>query len=89
MTAEYSSPMQFPCEFIIKVMGKNNDSFEKEVFDIVKNHFPTITASSISKRPSKDNNYMAISITVNAENQPQLDATYQALTENPAVIMAL
>ena len=89
MDQQYSSPMQFPCEFIIKIMGHNNDQFEVESLNIIKQHFPSVAEDQISKRPSKDSNYLALSVTVNAENQAQLDATYEALTKNPAVIMAL
>ena len=89
MEPNYSSPMQFPCQFVIKIMGHNNDEFQNDTLNIINKHFPAVGPNQISKRPSKDNNYLALSITVDAKNQDQLDATYRELTQAPSVIMAL
>ena len=89
MDEKYSSPMQFPCEFIIKIMGHNNDAFETEALQIITNHFDDVNHSNINKRNSKDSNYLALSVTVHAQNQEQLDATYRELSQSPSVIMAL
>ena len=84
-----TSALTFPCDFTIKVMGKNNPLFEEAVAFILKTHYPTITDNAFSKRPSKDNNYIAISITVQAISKEQLDALYQQLSDEPSILMAL
>ena len=84
-----TSILTFPCDFTVKVMGKYNSLFEETVTRIVKNHFPAITDNAFSKRPSKDNNYLALSITVVATSKEQLDALYQELSSEPLVLMAL
>ncbi len=84
-----SSPIEFPCDFMIKVMGKNQECFSETVLKHIQQHFPTITAKDLSTRPSKDGNYLAISVTVHAESQQILDNLYQKLTDDPAVLMAL
>lgn len=86
---EYSGPINFPCDFMIKVMGKANDAFEGKVYEIFHRHFPDVDKKNFSLRYSKDRNYLAISVTVHAENQPQLDSIYSELTQAPDVIMAL
>lgn len=86
---DFSSPLEFPCDFIIKVMGKKNDAFEAQVLGIVKQHFPKIKATEFKHRPSKDGNYLAISVTVPAESKAQLDALYQDLSNEPTILMAL
>ena len=86
---EHSSPIQFPCDFVVKVMGKAHDEFEKTVYTIIKKHFPDIADNSIKQRHSKDRNYLALSITVHAESKQQLDSLYQDLSSNNQIIMAL
>lgn len=85
----YSSPMEFPCDFMIKVMGKADSEFEANVLAIIKKHFPKIRADEFHNRPSKDHNYLAISVTVPAQSKEQLDALYQDLSNEPTILMAL
>lgn len=88
MTAS-TTALTFPCDFTIKVMGKNDPLFEETVASILKMHYPAITDNAFSKRPSKDNNYIAISIMVLATSKEQLDAVYQQLSDEPLILMAL
>lgn len=85
----FSSPMEFPCDFIIKAMGKNNDTFINAVKHIIQTHFSDVKNDQFNTRPSKDGNYTAISVTVRAESKEQLDKLYQDLTNEPSVLMAL
>ena len=85
----YSSPLEFPCDFIIKVMGKNDGNFEKLITDIVKKHYPEISKDVITTRPSKDNNYLAVTIKVHAQSKEELDKLYQELSNTPEILMAL
>lgn len=86
---EFSSPMEFPCDFIIKAMGKNNDDFVNTVKRIVTTHFPKVSADQFKTRASKDGNYTAVSVAVYAESKEQLDNLYKDLTDEPSVLMAL
>lgn len=74
---EHSSPIEFPCDFIIKVMGKTEEGFEKLVLDIIQKEFPDIKTDDIKKRPSKEKNYIALTVTVYAESKEQLDRVYK------------
>ena len=81
--------LTFPCSFPIKALGKNTDDFEQVVFDIFRQHVPDLQQCKINSRPSKDNNYLSITITIEAQSQAQLDAIYQDLSAHPKVVMAL
>lgn len=83
------SIIQFPCDFTLKIMGKANNAFEEIALAIVKKYFPTLDASRIQKKFSKDNNYLSLSITVYAESKTQLDAAYQALSSTKEILMVL
>lgn len=83
------SPLQFPCEFPIKIVGNNHEQFELEVYTIVRKHFPDLSESSLQTRTSRDKSYLAITVTVMAKSQSELDAIYEELTQCELVIMAL
>ena len=88
MTQEQSL-LQFPCSFPIKVMGRSGDDFEFEVVQIMRRHVPNLAEGAISRRDSKQNNYAALTITIEAQSREQLDAIYQDLTACEHVLMAL
>lgn len=82
------SLIDFPCEFTIKTFGKASQEYELSVLNIIKEH-AALNENAIRQRYSKGNNYLALSITIDAESKEQLDHIYQALSSNPLVIMAL
>ncbi|MDF1761735.1 MAG: DUF493 domain-containing protein [Coxiellaceae bacterium] len=86
---QHSSPIQFPCDFVLKVMGKQQDSFKQAVLSHVQKHYPDTKQSDLSERISKDGNYLALTVTVHAESQADLDKLYQDLSSDPEVLMAL
>jgi len=81
--------LQFPCQFPIKVMGKNTSSFIGDIQAILCSHFPELEVSSIQKKESKEGKYISISITVEAQNKEQLDKLYLEITGHGEVVMAL
>jgi putative lipoic acid-binding regulatory protein len=81
--------LKFPCQFPIKVMGRSDLEFDVLVIDIVRRHVPAIQEQAVTSRPSKDGNYLAVTVIVQATSKQQLDAIYQDLTSNPQVLMTL
>ena len=81
--------LTFPCQFPIKIIGENNDRLLVEIADIVRQHFPLTADASIQSRTSKQDKYLAITVTVEAHDKPSLDALYQALTKHPGIKMVL
>lgn len=89
MNNEEKKPLlEFPCEFTFKVMGKNLPAFERGVRKIIKQHFPG-SKHTFRKRASKDSNFLALSIQVQAESQRQLNDTYKALSTCEYVMVTL
>jgi putative lipoic acid-binding regulatory protein len=80
---------EFPCQFPIKVMGKTSDDFDALVVEIIRRHVDDIKEGAVISRPSKAGNYTAVTVMIEATSRAQLDAIYQGLTANPAVLMAL
>lgn len=83
------SLMVFPCDFEIKIIGKNTDSFLSDITMIVRKYFPKLKGKAIRSHPSKQNNYLSISITLPVKDQITLDKLYCELTKHPAIKMVL
>ena len=83
------SPLEFPCDFPIKIMGATEGPFREACISIVKNHAPTLSENDIQERASSNNKYLSLTITVHVENRPQLDAIYRELHASGHVLMSL
>ena len=81
--------LEFPCEFPIKIMGARVDDFAQTVLEVVLRHAPDFDAGAMQMRPSSKGNYLAITCTVNATSQAQLDALYVELSSHPLVKVVL
>jgi len=83
------TPFSFPCEFSVKTFGKNTPEYQQAVLTIMRQHVPDLTESCLKERASRDENYLALTITFTAKDKAQLDAIYQALTDCDLVTLAL
>ncbi|MES0371793.1 MAG: DUF493 domain-containing protein [Mariprofundaceae bacterium] len=83
------SPLTFPCEFPVKVMGLNSDSFENEIFMIANQHVPNLGEAAINSKPSRTAKYLSVTVTITAQSREQLDTLYQAFNNHPDVKMVL
>jgi len=83
------SPLTFPTDFPIKVMGKRVSGFAQAVVEIVQQHAPDFDPATIELRLSKEGTYLSVTATVNATSRSQLDDLYRALTAHPLVKVVL
>lgn len=83
------SVIEFPCKFPIKVIGDARDDFAQAVLNACQTQIADITADAITMRPSKTNKYIALTVTVAAESQAQLDAIYLAINQLSGLKMVL
>ena len=83
------SLLKFPCEFPIKIMGKNHHGFHQAVIEILKKHLKDFDTTEFKEVESKKKNYCSITVYVNATSQQHLDGIYMELTASDWVIMAL
>lgn len=88
MAAKNEGLLEFPCEFIIKVMGKNSSTFEGVVLSIFRKHVQDLSEGAIALRESKEKKYLAMTVTFTATSQTQLDQIYTELSADDEVIMA-
>lgn len=83
------SPLEFPCDFPLKIIGKTTTDFENTVKDILQKHVPAFSEEMLSFRPSGKSNYTSISIKIVATSQQQLDLIYSELSRSTHVMMVL
>jgi len=84
-----SSPLAFPCDFPIKVMGRKQSGFAQAVTDIVRKHAPEFDPATVEMRPSRQGRYLSVTCVLRATSREQLDGLYQELCDHPAVVMVL
>ena len=87
--SETASALAFPTAFPIKIMGRREGGFTKDVIEIVLRHAPDFMPGTIETRPSREGRYVSLTATVNATSREQLDALYQELCDHPSVVMVL
>lgn len=81
--------IEFPCNFPIKIIGKNSLEFLEEIKLIATRHFPMLKIDDLTHKASQNNNYLSITVTVLAENQLMLDEFYREVSRHPDVKMVL
>jgi len=80
---------RFPCDFPVKVMGRDTESFRTLTLAIVERHAGALAADRISERVSRRGRFLALTYTIRAESRAQLDRIYQELTDSGVVLVAL
>ena len=83
------SAIEFPCEFPIKMMGRDTPEFRDTAVRIVESHAGKISDDAVRSARSEKGNFVSVTITVTATSQAQLDAIYMDATANDDVLMAL
>lgn len=84
-----TSPIQYPCDFPIKILGRTQPGFAQAVLEIVTRHAPDFEGSSMGMRSSRGGKYLSVTCVVRATSREQLDALYQELCDHPMVVMVL
>ena len=80
---------EFPCDFPIKVMGRDSEPFRTLTLAIVERHAGSLAPGNISERASSKGRFLSLTYTIRAESRAQLDQIYQDLTDSGVVLVAL
>jgi len=83
------SLIEYPCQFPIKVMGRNVPGFVEAMLQLAQQFDPGFDPATLEQRPSKADNYLGLTLTVQVHNREQLDALYRALSSHPLVKVVL
>jgi putative lipoic acid-binding regulatory protein len=84
-----SSPLEFPCDYPVKVMGRETAEFRAAVRAVLESEAAAGAALGIQERPSRDGNYVSLTCTVRVESRAALDRLYRRLHATGLVLYAL
>ena len=82
-------PWVFPCDFPLKVMGRNVEGFADAVAAVVLRHAPDFDAAALQVRASARGSYLSCTCVERARSREQLDALYRELASHPLVRVVL
>ncbi len=87
--SESDTLFTFPCNFPIKIMGLNENNFHEDVSLMVQNHFPHTLKEDYQVKYSKENKYIAITVSLYVYDKQTLDNLYIELNKHPNIRMVL
>ncbi len=81
--------LEFPCDFPIKMMGRDREDFHALARSLVEQHTGPVADEAVRTAASRNGRFVSVTITIRAESQAQLDAIYMDLSANDDVLVAL
>lgn len=87
MTEE--SAIKFPCDFPIKMMGRDTPEFRITARSLVEHHVGPVADNAMKAAVSRNGSFVSVTITVTATSQQQLDDIYRDVSGHDDVLMAL
>jgi putative lipoic acid-binding regulatory protein len=90
MTEEQEPPrIEFPCDYPIKVLGRNVDEFPSVVIEIFERHAPGFDQETITVKTSSKATFTSMTITITATGPDQLSQLHQDLMSTGLVQMVI
>ncbi len=80
--------LEFPCDFPIKIMGRESTDFRKLARALVEKHTGPVAEDAIRNALSRNGSFVSVTITVNAQSQQQLEDIYREITSHEDVLKA-
>lgn len=81
--------LEFPCDFPIKMMGRDHPPFHAAARAIIEQHAGAIDESMVRAASSSNGRFVSLTFTIRAESQQQLDAIYIDLSAHDEILVAL
>ena len=83
------SAIKFPCQFPIKMMGRDTPEFRATARALVEKHAGAVADDAVQTALSRNARFVSVTVTITAESQEQLDNIYRDVTSHDDVLMAL
>ena len=84
-----ASLLEFPCDFPIKMMGRDEPAFHDAARTIIGRHAPGADEHAFRRALSRNARFVSLTVTIRATSQAQLDAIYEELSAHDAILVAL
>lgn len=83
------SIIEFPCDFPIKMMGKDTPEFRLTARGLVEKHTGPLDDAAVQTSSSRHARFVSVTVTIRATSQQQLDDIYHEVSAHEDVLMAL
>ncbi len=83
------SLLEFPCDFPIKIMGRESAAFRSLAREMVEKHAGPLNDNRVQSALSRNGSFVSVTVTVHAQSQQQLDDIYREISAHVDVLMAL
>ena len=83
------SVIEFPCQFPIKMMGRDTPEFRATARALVEKHAGPVADDAVQAALSRNARFVSVTVTITARSQEQLDNIYRDVTSHDDVLMAL
>jgi putative lipoic acid-binding regulatory protein len=83
------SPLQFPTDYPIKVVGRTSRELRLRIDLVVQQHVPDRDPAQVSERASGAGNFTAITYVIVAQSREQVTALVGALVATEGVLMVI
>lgn len=89
MSTDDRQLLEFPCEFPIKMMGRDHAAFHAAARQVIEQHSGPVDDDAVRLAASRNGRFVSITITIRAQSQQQLDAIYSDLSAHDEILVAL
>ncbi|MCM0611078.1 DUF493 domain-containing protein [Marinobacter sediminum] len=89
MSEPKAPKIEFPCDYVIKVIGNAAPDFTEFVVEVVEQHAPGICEDDISVNDSRKGRYSSVQLKIVATGEAQLKALFEDLKASGRVHMVL
>ena len=84
-----ASPLIFPTDYPIKVVGRREPSLRPRVDAVLRRHAPDLTEDRIRERESGQGNFVSVTYTIVARSREQVIALVEELAATEGVVMVI
>lgn len=81
--------IEFPCDYPIKVLGRDSAEFEPCILEVFERHAPGFDRTLIQARGSRKGTFISLTIIITATGPVQLEALHQDLLATGHVQMVI
>ncbi len=83
------SPLEFPCDYPVKVMGRHTAEFRQRVLAVLAAEAAGAAAPRVEERLSRDGTFVSLTCTVRVASRAELDGLYRRLHATGLVLYSL
>ncbi len=89
MTRNETSPLVFPTDYPIKVVGRQDSMPRERIDSVVLRHVPDLVEAQIRQRASGQQNFVSITYTIVAQSREQVIGLVTELSATEGVLMVI